>query len=142
MFITPITLRGIAVERLVPLQGKGKAGKPSDDGTTPRPHPLNQIASLKSAFRDAQRFSSTARPRELLTIHVKTLLKRGVEIVKELRSNLIELGHDADEFLPLKSDAPFITRLGAIVTLIGKVRTLYGGFKGYSKRSLTRMRRC
>ena len=33
----------------------------------------------------------------------------------ELRSNLIELGHDADEFLPLKLDAPFITRLGAIM---------------------------
>ena len=35
-----------------------------------------------------------------------------MEIVKELLSNLIELGHDPDEFLPLKSDAPFITRLG------------------------------
>ena len=30
----------------------------------------------------------------------------------EIVSNYIELGHDADEFLPLKSDAPFITRFG------------------------------
>ena len=63
-----------------------------------------------------------------------------MEIVKELRSNLIELGHDPDEFLPVKSDAPFITRLGAIMhDTCNTANRTARGFEGHTKRSLTRM---
>ena len=50
-----------------------------------------------------------------IAAHVKTLLDRGFDIVKELRAILDKNGHDADESLPLKSDAPFLTRLGALM---------------------------
>ncbi len=38
-----------------------------------------------------------------------------MEIVKELRRILTELGFDADEFLPLESEAPLIIGLKAIM---------------------------
>ena len=46
---------------------------------------------------------------------MKTLFERGFDIVKELRAILDQNGHDADESLPMKSDAPFLTRLGALM---------------------------
>ena len=46
---------------------------------------------------------------------MKTLFERGFDIVKELRAILDKNGHDADELLPMKSDAPFLTRLGALM---------------------------
>ena len=43
--------------------------------------------------------------------HVKTLFDRGASIIKELRTILVDNGHSADEFLPLKSSAPLLSGL-------------------------------
>ena len=52
---------------------------------------------------------------EGIAAHVTTLFGRGMEIVKELRRILTELRFDADEFLPLESEAPLIIGLKAIM---------------------------
>ena len=52
---------------------------------------------------------------EGIAAHVTTLFGRGMEIVKELRRILTELGFDADGFLPLESEAPLIIGLKAIM---------------------------
>ena len=46
---------------------------------------------------------------------MKYTLERGQAIVAELRAILVKNEYDADEYLPLKSDAPFITRLGGLM---------------------------
>ena len=43
--------------------------------------------------------------------HVTTLFDRGASIIEKLRTILVDNGHAADEFLPLKSSAPLLTGL-------------------------------
>ena len=50
-----------------------------------------------------------------IAAHVKTLFDRGFDIVAKLRAILDKNDHDVDEFLPMTSEAPFITRLGALM---------------------------
>ena len=59
------------------------------------PDPVPRIKSPQYLLLSGMRKGS--HQPEGITAHVKTLLERGMEIV----SNHIELGHDADEFLPL-----------------------------------------
>ena len=41
--------------------------------------------------------------------HVKTLFDRGASIIEELLTILVDNGHAADEFLPLKTSAPLLS---------------------------------